>query len=328
MQSRIAWLVLPGLFWAAAAQAGAADMAYTTNAAALVGKVVAVDARSEEACLKRSVAGARCMPAADFLGPHGRLAAFADIYWLLGTAGLSANDAVLVVGDDPVERDFVAGMLYLCGQSSVTILTRPVSGGAGLAASRLGPGVARGMLRQPIYRGTVRENRIVLRNELSSELSGPRAVALVDGRPGAAYWGQAIRAMRGGHLPGAQSLPLAELRNEIVRGQTRLPPGAFVVYGHDPFESVAYFTLARAGAGADARVLLGGWVGWASHPDLPVDALTYPDVAVPSVTERDMPAVAPAGDPTTKHAAEAGAMAMGFLLLMAGSWYLGRKSKP
>lgn len=298
------------------------NFAYTADARELIGHATVVDARPLAACLHRSVANAKCLPASDFLGPHGRLAAFTDLYWLLGTAGIAARDAVLVVGDNPRERDFVAGMLYLSGQAAVTVLNRPISDGAGLPVSSLGPGTARGMLRQPIYEGTVRADAIVLRSELAAELQSGHSPTLVDGRPESAYWGETIRACRGGHLPGAQSLPMAELRTEVGRGQMRLPPGPFVVYGHDPFESVAYFTLARAGGRTQARVLPGGWVEWANHPTLPMDAETYPDSVAAPIAAQPTPAAQPA-----KPAGAAVAAIVGLLILITSGWYLRRKNK-
>ena len=87
---------------------------------------VIVDVRPQELCLKGSLSGARCLPAADFFGPHGRLVNFPDLSWLLGTAGLSGSEHVFVVGISPLKRDFVAGMLYLAGQEKVTILRLPL----------------------------------------------------------------------------------------------------------------------------------------------------------------------------------------------------------
>lgn len=323
MKRAKALLLVSSLGIAASGLAWGGDFAYTTDARGFIDHSTVVDARAQSACLKRTVAGARCLPAADFLGPHGRLAAFPDVYWLLGTAGIAARDAVLVVGDDPIERDFVAGMLYLSGQSRVMVLNQPISGGAGLPVSRLGPGAARGMLRQPIYEGTAREGAMLLRSELAAEIQRAHAPVLLDGRPAAAYWGETVRALRGGHLPGAQSLPMTDLRAEIGKGQAHLPPGPFVVYGHDPFESVAYFTLARAGAGADARVLLDGWAAWANNPGLPVDAETYRD-GMKAMTALETRHVPRSGAIPAKGI---GAAALGLLILMTGSWYLGRLSK-
>jgi thiosulfate/3-mercaptopyruvate sulfurtransferase len=251
------WILPVGSSWASD------TFGYTDNASNLIGGVTVVDTRSEDACLRYTVRGAHCLPAADFL---------------LGTAGLSEHEHVLVVGDDPSERDFVAGMLYLCGQQKVSILSVPVVKGAGLKQAQMGQGMGRGMTRNPIYQGVVREDRIVLRNELAQALAAIHPPQLLDGRTEDEYWGERIRALRGGHLPGAQSLPMLKAREQMAQRALQLPlRDGGVVYGDDPFESVAYFTLLRAGANADARVFLDGWVDWANHPALPMDSVTYPD---------------------------------------------------
>ncbi len=248
----------------APAAAGAADaIGYVTSAASLMDRVTVVDARAQAACVKRSIDGAHCLPASEFLDLHGRLAGFREIYWLLGTAGLSGSEHVLVVGDDPTERDFVAGMLYLCGQRKVSILTLPLSQGAGLPAARLGSGVGRAMTRNPYYQATVRENDIVLRSELARTLAA--GTQILDGRNAAETRGEKIRA-----LAGAWSLPLSLARSRQVLGRLELPAGRrFLAYGRGPFESVAYFALLRAGTGADVSVLLEGSAerpAMAAHP--------------------------------------------------------------
>ena len=278
------WMVLAGN-----SQASEVAFGYTDHASNLIGSVTVVDARAEDACLHYTVRGAHCLPAADFLGPHGRLASFREIYWLLGTAGLSEQAHVLVVGDDPTERDFVAGMLYLCGQRKVSILTIPIARGAGLEQAQMGQGTGRGMTRNPIYQGVVREGRIVLRAELAQAFTTNHPPLLLDGRSEDEYWGARIRAMRGGHLPGAQSLPMLKARQQMAKNTLQLPlRDGLVVYANDPFESVAYFTLLRAGAGAEVQVFQDGWVDWANHPALPMDAVTYPD-AVLGVTPTRQP---------------------------------------
>ena len=250
---------------------------YVDGVAGLDG-ITVVDVRARRACVERSIRGAHCLPAADFLGPHGRLASFRQIFWLLGTAGLSGREHVLVVGDDPVERDFVAGMLYLCGQARVSVLKAPIAGGAGWPAAQLGPGTPRAMTRNPVYQAAVRDDDLVLRSDLAREIAAGDAPPLLDGRSGAEYWGERIRAWRGGHVPGAQSLPMDSLRRELDAHRVELPKDrTFVAYGHDAFESVAYFTLLRAGSGIPARVLIDGYADWANHPDLPLASQTYPD---------------------------------------------------
>ncbi|WP_413439014.1 sulfurtransferase [Sulfuriferula sp. GW1] len=310
------WMVLAGN-----SQASEVAFGYTDHASNLIGSVTVVDARAEDACLHYTVRGAHCLPAADFLGPHGRLASFREIYWLLGTAGLSEQAHVLVVGDDPTERDFVAGMLYLCGQRKVSILTIPIARGAGLEQTQMGQGTGRGMTRNPIYLGVVREGRIVLRDELAQALTSNHPPLLLDGRSEDEYWGARIRAMRGGHLPGAQSLPMLKARQQMANNTLQLPlRDGLVVYANDPFESVAYFTLLRAGAGAEVRVFQDGWVDWANHPALPMDSVTYPNALL---------SVAPTRQPEKQTNPGQIALILGGISMLtafsAGFFYLGKR---
>lgn len=244
-------------------------------AATLPGDGVVVDTRTLEQCRTMSLMGARCLPATDLLGPHRRLPSFRDILWVFGTAGLRGDETLTVVGGAPLERDYVAALLYLAGQHEVVVLTEPVSrliaAGAGAA-----PGMQRGMIRDPIYRAAMREHLLVLRDELWAELRSTRPPALFDGRSDAEYRGERVRAQRGGRLPGALSWPDQELRASLAR-EVRQSRSAVVAYGHDPLESLAYFTLLRAGARFDARVYFQGWRDWAARGELPVDHETLPE---------------------------------------------------
>lgn len=250
----------------AAVPAAAADFDYV---GALPPGAAVVDARAAARCAAASLPGARCIPAAELLGPHRRLASFRDILWLLGTAGLSGEEHVVVAGDPGAERDFLAGVLYLAGQRRVSVLTRPLAGQSGLA-----PGQGRGAVRSVVYQAPMRDALLVLKAELAA-LADPW---LLDGRPEAEFWGERVRAARGGHLPGAESLPAAELRAALGAGR---PPAfgsdmAPIAYAQDAVDGIAYFTLLRAGAGLAARVYAGGWAEWAADGGLPADAATYP----------------------------------------------------
>ena len=236
---------------------------------------VIVDVRPQELCLKGSLSGARCLPAADFFGPHGRLVNFPDLSWLLGTAGLSGNEHVIVVGISPLKRDFVAGMLYLAGQQKVTILRLSF---AELEAESLSAGQKRANIRSAVHSTPFRAEMIILRNELDALLKSNKLPDLLDGRSEKEYWGENIRTFRGGHLPGAQLLPAAELRALLKKDTQSIPDfSAPIVYAHNALESVAYFSLLRAGFGIEARVFLTGWADWAMEPSLSVDSLSYPD---------------------------------------------------
>lgn len=186
--------------------------------------IVIVDARARTACTRGSVQGARCLPAADFLGPGGRLVSLSQAFWLLGTAGLNGAEHVAVVGENSTERDFVAGMLYLCGQRRVSIISVPLSR---LVSSRA-PGAVRANTRQAIYQVIAREHRIVLRDELA-------------------------RARAGKHPPLVLNGPDARPPDAAIRSGSALP----VVAAQNPYASVAAFAALRA-KGADVRVLIDG----------------------------------------------------------------------
>jgi thiosulfate/3-mercaptopyruvate sulfurtransferase len=268
--------LLPALGWVVAASAATqnADFSFVRDArTALAAGAIPVDARPLEACLERSIAGARCLPAADFVGPHRRLASWRDILWLLGTAGLKGDETVLVAGAAPAERDFVAGLLYLAGARRVLVSAEPVSQllGQGVAA---GPGVQRAFARTVVFEAPMRDELVVLGHELRASQPAP---FLLDGRSEGEYWGEDVRAGRGGHLPGAQSLPADRLRAPAQGARPLLPGGSPVAYGHDPLEGIAYFALLRAGHGVDARVYPGGWAEWAADGALLADAVSHPE---------------------------------------------------
>ena len=144
-----------------------------------------VDSRPLGQCAARTLEGALCIPAGDLVDAERRLAAFRDILWLLGTAGLDGHEAVAVVGEDAAARDFVAGVLFLAGQADVAALKEPVSRllESGAAA---GAGTARGLVRDRVFLGPMRDDRIVLAGEAADARTAAGARAAIDGI--AAWW--------------------------------------------------------------------------------------------------------------------------------------------
>ncbi len=237
---------------------------------------VIVDARDAARCETASLSGARCLPVHDMLGPHKRLANFSGLLWLLGTAGLTGDENVLVIGDQGRDKEFLAGVLYLTGQRKISVLTPPLTS---LPDAKLSPGISRSKTRENVYRAAMRDSHIVLRSELAGMMKSANAPVILDGRRESEYWGQEIRGKRGGHLPGARHLPLISLKP----GRDGAPPiqldeGEYAIaYGHDSYESIVL--LARLIAmGVRTKVLNEGWAGWASDGSLPVDSVTYADL--------------------------------------------------
>lgn len=286
-----------------------------------VARAVVIDTRPRATCTQDSLATARCLPPAVFFGPHHRLASFRDIVWVLGAAGLSGKETVLVAGDNPTRRDVVAGILYLAGQAQVAVLTPPLSPLIATGKWPTAPGTPQGMFRNPVYQAWPRAHLIVLRDELARELRGRRPPYLLDGRSLRSYWGRRIRGWRGGHLPGAQPLPMPTLRLAIAQHDVRLPGVTSAVsYADNPYDSLAYFTLLRAGAHFNARIYIGGWQDWANHTGLPVDAETYFEAGAqtPKVS------ATPTGQ-VTLNEGEAMLLSAALLALAAAALYLARK---
>lgn len=303
-------VALAALLFALAAQA-AEDFAYVRAMPAEQG-MVAVDARPLADCREKSLAGARCLPAEDFLGPHKRLPSARDILWLLGTAGLSGAESVLVVGQDAAARDFIAGLLYVAGQRSVHVLTEPV--GRALEKGAAGPGRARGMIREAVFAAPMRDALLVLRDELRAQRP-----LLLDGRTENEYWGETARAARAGHLPGAVSLPALQLRSAT---RPVLPEGAAVAYAHDAYEGLAYLTLLRAGHGVAAKLYAEGWAEWAADGALPADAVAFPERAQPAETQSQSPR-----DGVARQAAMlAAALALVLVAFAFGWWAVKRRT--
>lgn len=133
---------------------------------------VVIDSRPLPECLNASLPGARCLPAADFLDAQGRLPSERDLLWLFGTAGLSGEESVLVIGDATGSRDFVAGLLYLAGQRRVQVLSAQF---APLLAARTDarPGRERGMTRTTIFTAPMRDHLwLVSQKEVAAAPAG------------------------------------------------------------------------------------------------------------------------------------------------------------
>ena len=285
--SRVSRILLGvGVLIALGAQdSSARNFAYHQDASSVSSGWVVVDSRAAQQCEVATMASARCLPAADFFGPHRRLAGIAEIAWLLGTAGLDGNESVLVVGDDATDRDFVAGMLFIMGQRQVRILADNVSR---LISSNKLPkyaGAVRSQVRETVYSASSRIRNVVFGLELFRMYSQDAVPRLLDGRSEKAFWGLDSNGRhRGGHLPGADHLSAIELRAKVFRGGAIGPAparGPFVVYGDTAHDGVAFFTLVSAGLGLDTKVYLSGWSEWAIKP-WPADAVSYPRQFAPT----------------------------------------------
>ena len=121
---------------------------------------VFVDTREIDTCANASIDGALCLEPPQLLFPDGSPASFRDINWLVGTFGLDSAATVVVFGDEDTDNDFVAGMLFLLGQSRVVIWRGDLR--SMLDSRTSGTGRRRGILRSLYFSRPVRDGHIVL----------------------------------------------------------------------------------------------------------------------------------------------------------------------
>jgi len=275
---------------------------------------VVVDTRPQADCVHSSLQGAICLAPQEFLGPHGRLASWRNIRWLLGASGLSGSETVVVAGDNIDREDFVAGVLYLAGQRHVEIVYRRLSRWLISHPHRAAAGLSHGVFRQAIYTAWPRTRLIILRQELGRLIRKGGSFDLMDGRPADQYAGLRILAARGGHIPGAQPFTMSQaLRTSMVG----VPPSTrrVIAYDEDPYRSIAYFAQLRT-LHMPAHVFVGGWQDWAAHTSFPVDDATYPvRVGAPLEVARTAVGGFMAGDGRTVVAAALAALVAGFVTI-------------
>lgn len=236
------------------------------------GTYVLVDTRPLAQCETATLKDARCLPARELFGQGGRLAALASIRWLLGAMGLEGHEHVVVAGRPGLrDREVVGAVLYLAGQRKVSILMPPLRVG-----ERGQGGVVRGAAREMVYTPAMRDRLAVTHGELAAAIRAGQGPLLIDGRPDKEFWGDRARAVRGGHIPGAENLPLASLLSPSVRPTLILPAGPEpVVYGNDPAEGLTLFAHLAGRHGMPARIYMDGWARWASDGGLPADAVSH-----------------------------------------------------
>lgn len=121
------------------------------------------------------------------------------------------------------------------------------------------------------------ETRILSHQELCSLLDKGSPI-LIDIRPVAAYNGWKLEGeARGGHIPGARSLPFrwSEYMDwiEVVRRKEILPGQSLVIYGYRQEECMKVAALFRKAGYQDVAVYADFVPAYAADPNLPLDAL-------------------------------------------------------
>jgi rhodanese-related sulfurtransferase len=131
---------------------------------------------------------------------------------------------------------------------------------------------------QPVSAGDTPQASISTRTMLS-RLEQPW-VQLIDVRSPEEYAGRDVRTLRGGHIPGAINLPLAE----VMGGERPSRLAALerrketIVYGRDAEQGARAAEQLRKDGFRDVRVYAEAWQVWGNTLELPVAEERFADV--------------------------------------------------
>jgi len=246
-----------------------------------------IDVREVSECKKITLSTATCLSVEDLLATRQRLANFSGLLWKLGTVGLNGSEHVLVVGNSMHRKDTVAGILHLAGQQNISILNQSISDLTNSNSEwSFSKGTVASSTRIQVWQSPMRSDQIILHNEMI-QIVGDNSSIILDGRSDSEYWGQIVKAHRGGHIPGADSSSYAHWIDSSGSDGTETLSDTIaadlpiIVYAADTYSSISYYTRVIA-AGKTARIYLDGWVRWAAQTDLAIDAASYTSPNAPS----------------------------------------------
>ncbi|MGD0887474.1 MAG: rhodanese-like domain-containing protein [Thermodesulfovibrionales bacterium] len=243
-------------------------------------EVTLIDVRGRDAYMQGHILGAINIPITDLrTQPDGLMVPVAAAEELLGNKGLSIEKEVVLYGSGREDAFLAFWMLDFLGMRRVHVL----DGGIENAQSKLSAtesGLARSVFKaEPIL--TERADSDYIKAVLYRN-----SVNIIDARTDAEYKGEDVRALRGGHIPGAVNINFAQNfqgnttilkpHPDLANIYGRLDPGKeIIVYCQTGVRaSNTFFVLKELGF-KQVRVYMPSWVEWGSRQDLPVEDVTY-----------------------------------------------------
>lgn len=279
------------------------DTAYVAKQKDKAG-VVLLDVRAERAYKEGHIPGAinlGAKPAAAALRDvNARVLPLKTLEKILGEAGISRDQEIIVYGPKgDISMTVPFWILEYLGAENV----RAYWGGIDDWKAAKNPVTAEARkLPAAKFVAKVREDRYASTEYVKANLKNAN-VQIVDARTPKEFSGDDIRALRGGHIPGAIPIPFEqnwvdpEAAKKLAEGKVTTRDGMALkdaaavreIYkGLDPKkEVVAYcqtgtrstltYVVLRSLGFEKIRNYDDSWIVWGSRPDLPVESVTYFD---------------------------------------------------
>jgi thiosulfate/3-mercaptopyruvate sulfurtransferase len=243
-------------------------------------EVTVIDVRERDDYMKGHIPGAITIPVTSLrTRPDGLMVPVPAAEDLLGNKGLSIEKEAVLYGSGREDAFLAFWMLDFMGMKRVHVLDGGIENSQG-SLSTAEVGLARSVFKaEPKL--TDRADADYVKMVLHKN-----SVNIIDTRTPAEYKGEDVRALRGGHIPGAVNYnfvqnfqgntTILKPRAELANIYSRLDPEKeTIVYCQTGARaSNEFFVLKELGFKL-VSVYMPSWVEWGSRVDLPVDNVTY-----------------------------------------------------
>lgn len=276
-------LLILAVFSTAAQPAAAAGMDMLVDNAWLSAhrpEVMVIDVRDRDAYLKGHIAGAVNIPVTGLrTKPDGLMVPVPAAEELLGSKGLALEKEVVLYGSGREDAFIVFWMLDFLGMGRVHVLDGGIENVRGpLNTSETNTA---GSIFKAEPKLADRTDADYIKTVLHKD-----SVNIIDTRSYEEYRGEDVRALRGGHIPGALNFNFAhnfqdnttvlKPRAELAKIYSSLDPGKeTIVYCQTGARASNEFFVLKELGFSKVRVYMPSWVEWGSRPELPADDVTY-----------------------------------------------------
>ena len=243
-------------------------------------QVAVIDVRDREVYMKGHIPGAINIPVTSLrTKPDGVMVPVAVAEEMLGNKGLSIEKEAVLYGSGREDAFLLFWMFDFLGMRRVYVL----DGGIERVKGRLST-------EEPSFAAVTfkAEPKLIDRSDADyiKTVLNNSSVNIIDTRTPAEYKGEDVRALRGGHIPGAVNINFAgnfqgdtttlKPRQELANIYGSLDPEKeTIVYCQTGARASNEFFVLKELGFKKVRVYIPSWVEWGSRPDLPADSVTY-----------------------------------------------------